>query len=288
MLVPIVPQKRRMKMQKLFNEIHEAWLATQFTGFMSQTQSRQELYEFSNILFKHLTWIENDFTKQGLSYSYDIAHVPVKVSHISVMIHNIVQRLTAIESQLDLCGDEHITFRMRSDLRYMKSALEKLPEEEVVSAFDAKREYGNIELTSEAKDALTLFLFEESYKEYELIMVYNYSKANSKDAFLNRIFQILIDESFFHLRSFGQMMAQMGILSVPRSLMEEIYKFDDLEQFLKDGIQEEIGAKEECKKLADAVSSSSEHFADFFTFINNQENYHIALMEEALEYIAKK
>jgi len=82
-------------------------------------------------------------------------------------------------------------------------------------------------------------------------------------------------------------MAHMGILGVPRSLMEEIYKFDDLEQFLKDGIQEEIGAKEECKKLAAAVSASSEHFAAFFTFINNQENYHIALMEEALEHINK-
>ena len=99
---------------------------------------------------------------------------------------------------------------------------------------------------------------------------------------------MLFDESFFHLRSFGQMMAQMGILSVPRSLMEEIYKFDNLEQFLKDGIQEEIGAKEECKKLAEAVSSSSAHFSDFFTFINNQENYHIALMEEALAYISNK
>jgi hypothetical protein len=83
------------------------------------------------------------------------------------------------------------------------------------------------------------------------------------------------------------MMADMGILGVPRTLMEEIYKFENLEQFLKDGIQEEIGAKEECKKLAEAVSDSSEHFANFFTFINNQENYHIALMEEALVYISK-
>jgi ribonucleotide reductase alpha subunit len=81
------------------------------------------------------------------------------------------------------------------------------------------------------------------------------------------------------------MMADMGILGVPRTLMEEIYKFDDLEQFLKDGIQEEIGAKEECKRLAEAVSDSSEHFSAFFTFINNQENYHIALMEEALAHI---
>lgn len=275
-------------MKQLFSEIHEVWLATQFTGFMSKTQSRQELYEFSNILFKHLTWIENELIKNNLNYNYDIPHVPIRVTHLSQMIHSIVTRLSLIESKLERCKDEHITFRIKSDLTYMKSALEKLPQEEVSSSFNASKNYPNIELSDPAKDALTLFLFEESYKEYELIMVYNYSKANSNDAFLNRIFQILIDESFFHLRSFGQMMSEMGILGVPRSLMEEIYKFDDLKQFLKDGIQEEIGAKEECKKLADAVSDSSKHFADFFTFINNQENYHIALMEEALAYINNK
>lgn len=275
-------------MKVLFKEIHELWLATQFTGFMSQTSSRQELYEFSNIIFKHLTWIENDFTKQNISYNYDINQIPIKVTHISVMINDLIRRINSIEEKLNSCKDEHITFRMRSDLDYIKSVLEKLPEEEVESAFDSNREYPNVKLSTTARDALTLFLFEEIYKEYELILVYNYSKANSNNAFLNRIFQILIDESFFHLRSFGQMMADMGILSVPRSLMEEIYKFDDLEQFLKDGIEEEKGAKEECRKLAAAVSDSSEHFASFFMFINNQENYHIALMEEALEYINKK
>ena len=170
-------------MKQLFNEIHEAWLATQFTGFMSQTQSRQELYEFSNILFKHLTWIENDFIKQNISYAYDIQHVPIKVRHISVMINDILNRLRSIESKLDSCSDKDVVFRVKSDLSYMKSALKKLPEEEVLSSFDAKREFPNIKLTTEAKDALTLFLFEESYKEYELIMVYNYSKANSNDAF---------------------------------------------------------------------------------------------------------
>ena len=281
----IVPQKRRLLMKKLFKDIHEAWLATLFAGFMSQTQNRQELYEFSNILFKHLTWIENDFIKQNIEYNYDVNQVPIKVEKLSVMLNDIVRRMELIESELDSCKDEHITFRMRSDLDYMKSVLKKMPDEDVSYAFNMKKEFPDVELSDEARDALTLFLFEETYKEYELIMVYNYSKANSNDVFLNRIFQILIDESFFHLRSFGQMMAQMGILGVPRSIMEEVYKFDNLEKFLKDGIQEEIGAKEECKRLADAVSSSSEHFASFFTFINNQENYHIALMEEALEYM---
>jgi len=275
-------------MRVLFKEVHEVWLATQFTGFISKTQSRLELYEFANILFKHLTWLENDFIKNGVEYNYNIKHVPIRVTHISHMINDILKRLESIESKLESCGDGGIKYRMQSDIDYMKAVLKQLPEESVEDRFDSNREYPNVKLTTKARDALTLFLFEESYKEYELIMVYNYSKANSSDAFLNRIYQILIDESLFHLRSFGQMMAEMGILGVPRTLMEEIYKFDNLEQFLKDGIQEEIGAKEECKRLAEAVSDSSEHFAEFFTFINNQENYHIALMEEALEYINKE
>ncbi|HIO95208.1 MAG TPA: hypothetical protein EYG67_00115, partial [Campylobacterales bacterium] len=207
-------------MKTLFKELHEAWLATQFTGFMSQTQSRQTLYEFSNILFKHLTWLENDFIKNKITYNYNIKQVPIRVTHLSSMLNNIIQRITSIESKLDSCGDGDITFRMKSDLEYMKAVLAQLPEEEVAEAFDINRAYPNVELSEEARDALTIFLFEESYKEYELIMVYNYSKANSNDAFLNRIYQILIDESFFHLRSFGQMMADMGILGVPRSLME--------------------------------------------------------------------
>ncbi len=87
-----------------------------------------------------------------------------------------------------------------------------------------RRKYRDIELSEDATDALTLFLFEESYKEYELIMIYNYLRANCKDAFLNRIFTILIDESFFHLRSFGQMMSEMGILGVPRVVHPSLYR----------------------------------------------------------------
>ncbi|HHC11086.1 MAG TPA: hypothetical protein ENK79_00445, partial [Campylobacterales bacterium] len=207
-------------MHKLFQEVHELFLATQFTGFMSQTKSRQSLYEYANIFFKHLTWLENDFIKRGENYTYSVNQVPIKVSKISDMYNNLIDRINSIESKLEKCKDTDITFRVLSDLIYIKASIQQLPEENVESSFDTNREYPNVKLTDEARDALTIFLFEETYKEYELIMIYNYSKANSSDAFLNRIFQILIDESFFHLRSFGQMMADMGILAVPRGLME--------------------------------------------------------------------
>jgi rubrerythrin len=119
-------------------------------------------------------------------------------------------------------------------------------------------------------------------------MIYNYLKAYSKDAYLNRIFQILIDESFFHLKSFGDMMSKMGILAVPRTVMKELYQVEDIVDFLKAGIQEELAAKDECKKLADAVGKDSQMLAKFFDFINYQENYHIELMVEALAYFEKE
>jgi len=151
-----------------------------------------------------------------------------------------------------------------------------------------RREYLGIKLTDEARDALTLFLFEESYKEYELIMIYNYLQAHSSDAYLNRIFQILIDESVFHLKSFGQMMSEMGILGVPRIIHPSVYQIEDVSDFLRDGIDEEIAAKEMCRELSDAVAKDSPELASFFEFINMQEDYHISLMRDALEYYAKE
>ena len=82
-------------------------------------------------------------------------------------------------------------------------------------------------------------------------------------------------------------MAKMGILAVPRTIMKEVYQVEDVVGFLKTGIDEELAAKEECRKLSEAVAQDNAQLAKFFDFINNQENYHIALMKEALAYYAK-
>ncbi len=261
---------------------HEVWLATLTAGFMSQTENKQILFDFSDILFRHFTWIENEMIRSGESYDYDRDAIPVKVEQLSVILNNIIQRFNQID--LQLVGTDHdIADRMSSDLSYMRNVLSGLPDEDI-RAFHVERKLDDIELSDEATDALTLFLFEESYKEYELIMIYNYLKAHSKDIYLNRIFQIMVDESFFHLKSFGDMMAKMGILSVPRIVDKELYQIDDIKAFLLGGINEEMAAKEECRKLSEAVSSDSPQLAKFFDFINNQENYHITLMRDALTY----
>jgi hypothetical protein len=264
---------------------HEAWLATLMAGFMSKTESKQILFDFSDILFRHFTWIEHELIRNKEAYDYDRDTIPIKVDKLKVLLNNIVTRLNQID--LQVVGIDHVLGkRISSDLNYMRDVISRLPDEEV-TAFSMERKYENIELSEEATDALTVFLFEESYKEYELIMIYNYLKAHGSSAYLNRVFQILIDESFFHLKSFGEMMAKMGILGVPRVISKEIYQIDDIERFLYMGIDEELAAKEECRKLSEAVAANSPELAKFFDFINNQEDYHIELMKDALAHFTK-
>jgi len=274
--------------KELFRKTHEAWLTTLMAAFMAKnTESKQTLYDFSDILFRHLTWIENDFIKRGIEYDYDRDHIPIKVDRLKIITENIYSRMVDLELLAINCDDTALRHRIESDLAYMQKVIYKIPDEEV-TAFNISRKYKDIELGKEATDALTLFLFEESYKEYELIMIYNYLKAHSDDAFLNRIFQIMIDESFFHLKSFGQMMSDMGILGVPREIHKSLYRVEKVTDFLQDGIAEEEMAKEQCKELSDAVAKESPQLADFFDFINEQESYHIELMKEALNHYKEK
>ncbi len=274
-------------MKTLLIKTHEVWLETLMAAFMSQTNNRQKLYEFSDIMWRHLTWLEHELIRHGEHYDYDRDTIPIKVDRLRDILTNITTRLSDIDLQLVGCPDKALANRIGTDLRYIQSVLLHM-EDEPVRAFDVSRSLNGIALTQEATDALTLFLFEESYKEYELIMIYNYLKAHSDDPFLNRIFQIMIDESFFHLRSFGQMMADMGILGVPRVIHKSLYQVENVEQFLRDGIEEEIAAKQQCLDLSNAVAKESKELASFFDFINYQEDYHVSLMREALEHYEKQ
>jgi len=270
--------------KNLLVKTHEVWLVTAMASFMSNNaESKQKLNDFSDILFRHFTWIEKALIEDGVEYDYNRDNLPIKVESLKVIIGNIIDRLSALELMLPMVNRDALKFRMKTDWEYMKYALKNLPDEEV-KAFDANREYKDYNLTKEATDAFTLFLFEESYKEYELIMIYNYLKAHSDSDYLNKIFQILVDESFFHLKSFGNMMVEMGILGIPRVIHKSLYQVEDIVQFLKDGIDEEIAAKEQCIELSEAVAKDSQELAKFFDFINYQENYHIELMRDALKH----
>jgi len=252
------------------------------SSFMSKDMdSSKKLLEYSEILFGHFIWIEKECVKSNIEYSYDRNQIPIKIDSLKAIIHDISNRLRQIELSLIEVENIDLKFRILSDIEYILYSINNIQDEEVIS-FDMNMTLNNTKLSQDATDALTFFLFEESYKEYELIMIYNYLKAHTNNLELANIFEILIDESFFHFRKFAGMMSEMGILGVPRVVVKEIYMIDDIIKFLLSSIDEEIAAKEECKKLSDAVGVESESLSKFFDFISNQENYHITLMKKAL------
>ncbi|MDM5271779.1 hypothetical protein PGH07_06290 [Sulfurovum sp. zt1-1] len=274
-------------MKTVMIKMHEIWLETMMAGFMSSGEKKEQLFDFANIFFRHFTWLENELIVTREAYNYDRDMISVQVEKLSDLLHQIIKNLNALDLQLAGFADRDLAQRISSDMHYIKNVMMQM-EDERVEAFNRELKYPGVSLSDEATKAFTRFLFEESYKEYELILIYNYLKAHSDDAYLNRIFQILIDESQFHFKSFGNMMAKMGILTVPRIVMKELYQVEDVVAFLKDGIEEELAAKEECRALSDAVAKDSTELAAFFDFINLQENYHITLMKDALAYYTKK
>ena len=270
--------------KRLFTTIHEGWLKLLFSSFaMEDREWGEKLYDYSEILYRHLRFVETIYVKKKIEYSYERPAIPLSFTTEGEAARFCDEVLERIELQLSDDGDP-LASRMLHDLSYIRGELRRnFDRTTKVTAFDKSMTIDGVEFKQEALAALMLFLFEESYKEYELIVVYSYAQTQVDDKRLAEIFQVLIDESKFHLKSFARMMAKMGILAVPRMVTQEIYRFNSLETFLRDGIEEERNAKDQCRALAEAVED--ERFQEFFNFINYQEDYHITLMQEALERI---
>ncbi|MCF6200759.1 MAG: iron-binding protein [Hydrogenimonas sp.] len=270
--------------ERVFTTMHEGWLRLLFTSFAVRDREWGErLYDYSEILYRHMRFVEELFVKRGIEYSYERPALTLEFENEGEAARFSLVGVERILDQLNESKDP-LASRIIHDLRYIASQLSRnLGKEEPITAFDKSLKLDGVDLDKESLDALVLFLFEESYKEYELIIIYSYAQrvVDSKRVF--EIFQILIDESKFHLKSFAHLMARLGILAVPRMVTQEIYRFDSLKRFLEDGIEEEKGAKEQCRALAEAVKN--DELRDFFNFINFQEDYHITLMKEALEII---
>ena len=273
-----------MKPSEIFRKKHELWLSILFGAFSIENEKIYNLlYDFSMIEFRHLKWFGQKLVDENIDVNFDRGEMNYKAESNFELIKQLIANIDAVKEMYETEGDP-LFRRFITDENYFITKLYLLLQDEEnngeIRAFDKSRKLENIELDSEQTDALTLFLFEEGYKEYELILVYMYVNFYTEDKELSNIFIDLIDESMFHLKSFARMMAKMGLLSIPRVVMERIYKFTDLEKFLIDGIEEEEKAKIECKKLSDAISN--EELSRFFDFINYQENYHIELMKRAL------
>jgi len=269
-------------MNKLYKKKHELWLSVTFASFaINDDEIKSKLYDFSQIAFRHLKWIGSDVLAQGDDYNYDRDMNLLKRESVFEILNALKDEIKDIQEFYpnDILGN-----RMGTDDIYLLEYISQLLNNETnnveVTAFNMKREWSESELDQTQTDALTMFLFDESYKEYELILVYAYMQTRTNNTLHFNIFQDLIDESHFHLKSFGNMMSKMGILALPRELHEMTYIVKDLEKFVHDGINEEIAAKEMCKELSEAIKD--EKLSKFFDFINYQENYHIELMKKLL------
>jgi len=269
-------------MNTLYQHKHELWLDILFASFtVNDAVIKDRLYDFAMIAFRHLKWVGSDLLAQGDDYNYDRSRTLLKRQNNFEIFNFLKEQITLTQAYY---GEGVLFERMITDEAYLDTYLTALLSDpannHAVTAFDMHRTIDTKQLDAKQTDALTIFLFEESYKEYELILVYAYMQARTKALTHFNVFQDLIDESHFHLKSFGNMLAKMGILALPRELHELTYKVTDMNKFVENGIQEEMNAKEECRKLAAEIAD--DELTPFFDFINFQENYHIELMKRLL------
>jgi len=272
--------------QNNFTLLHVTWLATLFSSFaLPQSELKSQLYDFSEILHRHLRWIENAMLKEKIQPSYERPNLNFKYESVGEMVSTCKSMLEGVRKQYK--NDDELSKRIDADLEYIIFVLSSHTKETTpLHTFNRALQLNDgTELSPETIMTLVTFLFDESYKEYELIIIYSYAQTQIDNQRIHEIFQILIDESKFHLKSFAQIMAELGILTIPRFITSEIYEINSLEQFLLDGIDEEEAAKEECRAIAQSIGHKP--LRNFFNFINTQESYHIALMQEALEIFRK-
>jgi len=272
-----------MNLKDKFILKHELWLKYLFCSFaIEEFEISDKLYEFAKIEFKHLKWLGQKLFEENNELDLNRTMINIAKKTSFEIFEYLIYETELVLKQYD--PDDDTQARMLSDEYFFIETLKlflKNTSNKKIKAFNKNRTYKDKKLDKESLDALTLFLFEESYKEYELIMIYFYMQIKTDNKILANVYQDLIDESQFHLKSFAKMMAEMGILSIPRVVPKEVYEVKDVKKFLLDGIEEEKAAKEECKKLASAVKD--EELSKFFDFINFQETYHIKLMQKVIE-----
>jgi len=269
-------------MDKLFRKKHDLWLSITFASFaIDDEEIKSRLYDFALIAFRHMKWIAGNVLERGENYNYDRDIMLYKRESVFDILEALESEIKEIQN---FYPDDELGFRMKNDdnylLEYISQVINNDKNNKKITAFNMQRKWLDKNLPQDQIDALTLFLFDESYKEYELILIYAYMQARTTNIKQYNIYQDLIDESQFHLKSFANMMAKLGILALPRELHEMTYIVKDLDKFIKDSIDEEIAAKEMCKELSEAIKD--EELSRFFDFINFQENYHIELMRKLL------
>jgi rubrerythrin len=266
-------------MYSIFRKKHQLWLKITFGSFMVRDKGvKDELYEIGRIYFRHLKWIAKILKDKEIEYDYFKDDIDINFKTTHELYISIINDLESIKP----IADSSLQARIDGDNRYFQSYLKNRLKDtnKTITAFNRELKFNDRKLDASSTQALVRFLFEESYKEYELVMVYSYMQIHTDNLQWYDIFDDLIYESYFHLKSFGNLMSDLGILSIPRTIIESIYKTDNIVKFLIDGVKEEEAAKVLCQELASSIKD--EKLSQFFTFIDFQESYHIELLKTAI------
>jgi rubrerythrin len=244
----------------------------------------EKLEEISNFKYRHMVWAMQDAQIDGEDFNMNILPLDeLKVNNTRELFAILVKDLE--DNLVSLKGDTPTERRFRSDDEYFLEVVKTFDLDEKITAFNEKRKLEGINLEEAAANALIFFLMEESFKEYELITIYSYLKVHSDEATANSTFTDLAYDSIYHFKRFASMAAEMGILTLVRSIPEDKYKGIGIVEFLKENIEEELDAEKQCLILAEKIGNKN--LSDFLLFISRQEVYHAELLERALKSINK-
>jgi rubrerythrin len=276
-------------MQRLVRFEHESFIKFIYASIMVKEQTAKSLLEdIAMFKYRHMVWAMADAVKADVKFNMDFKEEEIKKIKVEteedlleVLINDLEENLKSYE-EIKTPSIE----RFKNDDEYFLSQLRKLDLEGEISAFNQSKELPGIDLKENAKAALTFFLMEETFKEYELITIYSYLKVYSKEADANSAFTDLAYDSIYHLRKFAKLAAQMGVLTLLRPIPHEKYKNIGIVEFLKTNIEEEIDAEKQCLILAEKIGN--EELRNFLLFISRQEVYHAKLLQRALDSVTKK
>ena len=161
-------------MNKLYQVKHELWLDILFASFAVENREiKERLYDFSMIAFRHMKWLGESLLEKGDEYNYDRTKMLHKRRSNFEIFQSLIREIKAAQ---EVYEPGVLTARIITDenylIQYLASLLENSKNDAKVTAFDMHRTMPGKNLDPMQTDALTIFLFEESYKEYELILLY--------------------------------------------------------------------------------------------------------------------
>jgi rubrerythrin len=178
------------KLTQIFRAKHELWLKYLFSSFaIADENIKNKLQDMANIEFRHLKWLSNKLLEEGVEYDYERNHLNIKLDNSHQYFDFLISQTKSVMKHYE----EDILFaRIISDEYHFISVLENLlanSEDIQITAFNMNRKYQEKNLDETSTDALTLFLFEETYKEYELILIYSYMQNHTKNITLYNVYQ---------------------------------------------------------------------------------------------------